>query len=269
MMQNYKSPAKINLFLNIIEKRLDGYHNIQSIFQLIELFDEISFKPRKDNQIKLDCNDSSITRDNLILKAIDFFLNYTGAKKIGMDIMLKKNIPIGAGLGGGSSNVAVTLMALNKIYNSNLRHYQLKVIGNKIGKDVAFFLSQKNAWVEGTGDIITPIHLKPVWFILVHSKHRVSTSEIFDEYEPKGQVENFSYDDYLNNNMKNDFEKIVFKKYPTIFESFQYLSEYGKARLTGTGGTVFLSLPSLIEAKKILLDLPKKEKPIIVKSLVT
>ena len=269
MMQNYKSPAKINLFLNIIEKRLDGYHTIQSIFQLIELYDEISFKLRKDNQINLDCNDTSITRDNLILKAIDFFLNYTRAKKIGMDIMLKKNIPIGAGLGGGSSNAAITLIALNKIYNCKLRDSQLKVIGNKIGKDVAFFLSKKNAWVEGTGDIITPIHLKPVWFILIHSKHKVLTSEIFDEYETKGQAEKFTYDDYLNNNTKNDFEKIVFRKYPSIFESFQYLSEYGEARLTGTGGTVFLPLPSLMEAEKILLDLPKKEKPIIVKSLVT
>ena len=269
MMQNYKSPAKINLFLNIIEKRLDGYHNIQSIFLLIELYVEISFKLRKDNQIRLDCNDSDIARDNLVIKAIDGFLDYTSAKKIGMDIFLKKNIPIGAGLGGGSSNAATTLMALNKIYNSKLRYSQLRAIGNKIGKDITFFLSKKNAWVEGTGDIITPIYLKPTWFILIHSEQKVLTSEIFNEYKVKDQVKNFSYDDYLNNNTKNDFEKIVFKKYPSIFESFQNLSKYGQARLTGTGGTVFLPSPSLVEAEKILLDLPKKEKSIIVKSLVT
>ena len=269
MMQNYKSPAKINLFLNIIKKRSDGYHDIQSIFQLIELYDEISFKLRKDSQIKLVCSCKNIIKDNLILKAIESFLDYTKAKKIGMNIFLKKNIPIGAGLGGGSSNAATTIKALNEIYNTKLRESQLKTIANSLGKDIEFFLSGKNAWVEGTGDIITPIELKPSWFILIHSLHKVSTSEVFSEYKVRGRPKSFSYDNYLNNSTKNDFESIVFKKYPSIFKSFQHLSKHGKARLTGTGGTVFLSLSSLSEAKKILSCIPKNQNPLIVKSLIT
>ena len=161
MTQSYKSHAKINLFLRIIEQRPDGYHNIQSIFQLIDLHDEISIKKRKDSLIKIKCNVKEIENNNLINKSIDYFLDYTKAPKIGLDIILKKNIPIGGGLGGGSSNAATCLIALNEIYETKLSAIQLNHIARQIGCDVPFFLHQKNAWIEGTGDIITPIFVKP------------------------------------------------------------------------------------------------------------
>jgi len=185
MMQNYKSPAKINLFLNVTSKRSDGYHEIQSIFQLIDLHDEISINLRKDSQITLNSNKKQIIKDNLIFTAIKKFLEYTKLKRIGMDIFPEKNIPIGSGLGGGSSNAAIVLLAMNKIYNSMLRISQLRTIANSIGSDVTFFLYGTNAWVEGIGDVVTPIYLKPAWFILIHGKHKVSTSKIFSQYRKK------------------------------------------------------------------------------------
>lgn len=269
MMQNYKSPAKINLFLNITKKRSDGYHEIQSIFQLIDLHDEISINIRKDSQINLNSNKKKIIKDNLIFTAIKKFLEYTKLKRIGMDIFLKKNIPIGSGLGGGSSNAAIILLAMNKIYNSKLRVSQLRTIANSIGSDVTFFLYGTNAWVEGIGDIVTPIYLNPAWFILIHGKHKVSTSKIFSQYRKNDSSKNLSYDDYLNNHTTNDLEDVVFELYPSIYQSYKRLSKYGKARMTGSGGTVFLPLSSYDEARKIILLLPKTDNPLIVKSLIT
>jgi len=265
----YRSPAKINLFLKIVKKRADGYHNIQSIFQLIDLYDEITFVKRKDSLIKLKCDNKEIEKDNLINTAIDHFLEFTQVKKIGMDIYLKKNIPIGGGLGGGSSNAATCLLALNNLYNTKLKLIHLKNIAKNIGSDVPFFLYKKNAWVEGTGDIITPIYLKPSWFVVIFSKYNISTTEVFLSYKNKIQIEEFSYDDYLKNNTRNDFENVVFKRYPSIFKSYKYLSKFGKARMTGTGGTVFLPQSSLQDAIKVISSLPKKENALIIKSVDT
>ena len=267
MEQLYRSPAKINLFLKIMKKRTDGYHNIQSIFQLIDLYDEITFSKRNDNIIKLKCNNKKIEKDNLIHKTIEYFLNFTKAKKIGMNIYLKKNIPIGGGLGGGSSNAATCLIALNHFYNTKLKFVHLKKIAQKIGSDIPFFLYNQNAWVEGTGDIVTPIYLKPAWFVIIFGKHNISTSEVFHSYKNNLQTKEFSYDDYLKNNTRNDFENIVFKNYPSIYKSYKYLSKFGRARMTGTGGTVFLPQSTLQDAEKVISGLPKKENALIIKSL--
>ena len=267
MTQSYKSHAKINLFLRIIGQRPDGYHNIQSIFQLIDLHDVISIKKRKDSLIKIKCNVKEIENNNIINKSVNLFLNYSHLPYIGLDIILKKNIPIGGGLGGGSSNAATCLIALNEIYETKLSAIQLKHIARQIGCDVPFFLQHKNAWVEGTGDIITPIFIKPIWLVLIFSKHNISTSDIFSKYTHKNHVKELSYDDYLEDNTMNDFEKIVFKDYPSIHQSYKHLSSFGRARMTGTGGTVFLPLPSYEDAKKVVSCLPKKETSLIVKSL--
>lgn len=267
MTQLYKSHAKINLFLRVVERRPDGYHNIQSIFQLINLYDEISITKRKDNLIKIKCNIKEIEKNNLINTLIDHFLDYTQLQNIGLDIILKKNIPIGAGLGGGSSNAATCLMVLNQIYKTKLSANQMKRIAKQTGCDVPFFLHQKNAWVEGTGDIITPIFVKPMWYVMIFGKHDISTSDIFSRYSQKNQSREFSYDDYLENNTINDFERIVFKSYPSIHQSYKCLSRYGRPRMTGTGGTVFLPLLSYEDANKVVSLLPKKETALIVKSL--
>tara|TARA_B100001778_G_scaffold44029_1_gene31928 strand:- start:4 stop:813 length:810 start_codon:yes stop_codon:yes gene_type:complete len=267
MVLNYKSPAKVNLFLKILDKRSDGYHNIQSIFQLIDLYDEISLKERKDSLIKFRCTNKKIEKNNIIKKSIDSFLKYTKVRKKGIDIFLKKNIPIGSGLGGGSSNAATCLLALNDLYNTRLTLTKLASIGKKIGSDVPFFIYNKNAWVEGMGDIVTPIYVKPAWFILIFGEHSISTSEIYSSFKKKSYSNSYSYDNYLFDDMGNDFENVVFKKYPKIHKSHKCLSKYGKARMTGTGGTIFLRQSSFEDAKKVISLLPKNENAIVIKSL--
>ena len=263
----YKSPAKVNLFLNVLRKRADGYHDIQSIFQLINLNDELIFKTRKDGIINFVCNVKALEKDNLIVKAIHSYKKISGVKDIGLDISLKKNIPIGGGLGGGSSNAATTLLALNEIYGHKIKLPSLCKIGLSLGSDIPFFLNAKNAWVEGKGDVITKIFLKPTWFIMIFGKHNVSTSDIYSLLKIPDEPSYYSYDDYIDNNFQNTFEEIVFNKYPAIKKSYDILSNLGNARMSGTGGTVFASFDSLERAKIALSAIPKNQKAFLTVSL--
>ena len=263
----YKSPAKVNLFLNILRKRVDGYHDIQSIFQLINLNDELAFKTRNDGIINFECNVKSLEKDNLIIKAIHAYKKISRMKDIGLDIFLKKNIPIGGGLGGGSSNAATTLLALNEIYGHKVKLSYLYKMALSLGSDIPFFLNAKNAWVEGKGEVITKIFLKPAWFIMIFGKHNVSTSAIYNLLKIPDEPSHYSYDDYIDNNFQNNFEEIVFNKYPSIKKSYDILSNLGNARMSGTGGTVFVSFDSLERAKSAMSAIPKNQKAFLIASL--
>ncbi len=263
----YKSPAKVNLFLNILRKRADGFHDIQSIFQLINLHDELVFKTRNDDIINFQCNVKSLKKDNLIIKAIHAYKRVSKIKSIGLDIFLNKHIPIGSGLGGGSSNAATTLLALNEIYGHKIKPPSLYKIALSLGSDVPFFLNTKNAWVEGKGDVITKIFLKPAWFVMIFGKHNVSTVDIYGLLKIPDEPSYYSYDDYINNNFQNNFEEIVFNKYPSIKKSHDILSNLGNARMSGTGGTIFVSFDSLEKAKSALSAIPKSQKAFLIKSL--
>ncbi len=263
----YKSPAKVNLFLNILRKRKDGYHDIQSIFQLIDLQDEIIFKKRNDCRINLKCNLKSLEQDNLIIKAINIYSKISKIENIGLDVTLKKNIPIGSGLGGGSSNAATTLLALNEIYDHKVKLPSLYKAALSIGSDVPFFLNEKNSWVEGKGDIITSIFLKPAWFIMIFGKYNVSTSDIYQLFDIPSEPVDYSYDNYMSNDFKNDFENVVFHKYPSIKASYDILSSLGDARMSGTGGTTFVSFDTFESAKAAISIIPKNQKAVLVSSL--
>ena len=270
MKYHYKSPAKINLFLNIIKKRKDGFHDIQSIFQLIDLHDELTFIKKNNNHINFSCNLKTLEQNNSIINTIEVFRKKFSIKKIGLDIILKKNIPIGAGLGGGSSNVATTLAALSYIFNINIKKSELIKLGLSLGCDVPFFINSSNAWVEGKGEVLTNLYLEPCWFLMIFSNHSIITKNIYDLVKiPDAEEIHNNYDDYLAGKTGNIFENIVFKKYPSIKKAHALLSEFGHARMSGTGGTVFLKLNSLEDAKKIMKSIPKNYRSLIVKSLTT
>ena len=265
-MFHYKSPAKLNLFLKVLNKRIDGFHNIQSIFQLIDFYDYLSFEKRKDNKIEITCNIKNLESNNLIKMAIELFRKKFGIKKYGLNIKLKKNIPIGAGLGGGSSNAATTLIALAQIWNIKITSNSLFDLGLELGSDVPFFLNGMNAWVEGRGEIITNIYLKPKWYLLVFSSHHISTKEIYELIHTENDENKYNFDDFINDKTKNDFEKIILNKYPSIARTKKWLSKYGKSRMTGTGGTFFIDFSNIGNAEKVLSAIPKNHNAIIVKS---
>jgi len=265
-MFHYKSPAKLNLFLKVLNKRVDGFHNIQSIFQLIDFYDYLSFEKRKDNKVKIACNVKNLEINNLIEIAIELFRKKFNIKKYGLNIKLKKSIPIGAGLGGGSSNAATTLTALSEIWNIKTTSKSLFELGLELGSDVPFFLNGTNAWIEGRGEVITNIYLRPKWYLLIFSSHFISTKEIYELASTANDEKKYDFDDFINDRTQNDFEKIVLKKYSSIAKTKKWLSKYGKSRMTGTGGTFFIDFENVEKAERVLSVIPKNYKAIIVKS---
>jgi len=267
MPYHYKCPSKINLFLNVLNKRPDGYHSIQSIFQLINLYDSLKLSLRNDDKVTIKCNKKELESDNIIFDAIDLFKKKHGPKKIGLDIILKKNIPLGSGLGGGSSNAASTLLALNDIFEKNISMSRLLKLALSIGSDVPFFIRNKNAWVEGRGEVITEIFLKPHWFVIIFSKQKISTKKMYDLLNIHSDPDIYGYDDFISGALCNVFENITFRRYPDIKKSFDLLSEYGQPRMSGTGGTIFLPLNSENDALEVLSKLPPGQNAKVVKSL--
>ena len=269
MKLQYKSYAKLNLFIRILEKRLDGYHNFQSIFEKINLFDQLTFETRRDNKILLESNIKALEKENIIIDVIDLMREKSKVKITGLNINLRKNIPIGAGLGGGSSNAATALIALNRLWKINKSNEYLKRLSLSIGSDIPFFLSNGSAWIEGKGDIITSIYTKPRWYVLVHANVCVSTKKMYELVRINKTSNKCDYDDYTKSLVGNDFLNIVLSSFPKLRMMYNKLSKIGNLNLTGTGGTFFFVCDSELDAKNLHERIPRKYNPKIVKSLIS
>tara|TARA_Y100000590_G_C15595372_1_gene967819 strand:- start:65 stop:871 length:807 start_codon:yes stop_codon:yes gene_type:complete len=255
-----KSPAKINLHLQVINKRNDDYHEIRSVFQLIDLFDEISFEVT-EKEIQLNQEPYEI-KDNLIHKAALSLKEATNSS-LGANISVKKMIPIGKGLGGGSSDAATTLIVLNKLWQTGLTKQELLEIGLGLGSDVPFFIHGKNCWAEGRGEIFKQISLQSKLFLLIFPEVNISTKEAFNNLEIEEKTP-ISKEKFLDGFSFNSFENWAKENFYEIENAFELLKDFGTPRLTGTGSAVFVPLKNQEEGKKALKNF---EKGIIVKSL--
>jgi 4-diphosphocytidyl-2-C-methyl-D-erythritol kinase len=263
----FLAPAKINRFLKIISKRDDGYHNLQSCFQMIDLCDEIYFKVRDDNLINLQYISKSFD-DDLIIKAAKIILNKTD---FGIDIALNKKIPVGAGLGGGSSDAASTLLALNKIFNLGFKLEQLEEIGLTLGADVPFFIRGQNAWVEGIGEKITPIELKKQTFILAVPDIHIVTKQVFSSLKLTKnaiplKMSALISDDEIDT-VPNDLEEVSLRLFPELKDTKNWLMQYGHAKMTGTGSSFFCGIKKSLEQDLKFYDKPAKITVFKIKSL--
>ena len=263
----FLAPAKINRFLKIISKRDDGYHNLQSCFQILDLCDEIYFKVRDDNQINLQYMSKSFD-DDLILKAAKKILNKTD---LGIDIALNKKIPVGAGLGGGSSDAATTLLALNKIFNLGFKLEQLIEIGLTLGADVPFFTRGQNAWVEGVGEKITPIQLEQQTFILAVPDVQISTKQVFSSLKLTKNVIPLKMTALISDEVidlvPNDLEEVSLRLFPGLKDAKNWLMHYGHAKMTGTGSSFFCRIKKSLEQDLKFYDKPAKITVFKIKSL--
>ena len=264
--QCFFAPAKINLFLKILSKRADGYHCLQSAFQLIDLYDEIYFKKRKDNKITTQYNVESIKKENdLCLKAAELILKDFN---VGVDIIVRKNIPIGGGLGGGSSDAATTLLALNELFNLNHEKNKLITFGLALGADVPFFINGINAWVEGIGEKLSPISIDENEYLLFIPNIHISTQSIFKDFKlTKKSIPlkiATSINDVAQDQMHNDLHVTILEKYPKLRELFNWLKEYGEPKITGTGSTLFIKSNNVKDINK---NKPKDIKIIRVRGL--
>ena len=254
------SPAKLNLHLEVLKKRKDGFHELRTVFQLIDLQDEIEFDITRN---KIDLIESPLPiKDNLILKAANLLKERTKVSK-GIKIVLKKKIPMEKGLGGGSSNAATTLVVLNKLWETNLNNDELLEIGLELGSDVPFFIHGINSWAEGRGEIFKPLRLPNQWFLLAFPKTNISTRMAFNDIHiPKTSP--ITKQEFLNGSSKNIFTEWAKEKFPEIKETFNQLQNLGVPKLTGTGSTLFLSFKNKKAAQEALKIFPKG---ILVKSL--
>ena len=266
-MIRYKSPAKLNLFLNIVNKRNDGYHNIQSVFHLIDLFDYLTFSQRMDNKIIFKSNVKKLEKNNLVIESLDLLRKAYQVKKFGMNIELIKNIPMGQGLGGGSSNAATTLNALSIIWNLIIPKKDLISLALNLGSDIPFFLNARNAWIEGRGDKIKNIDLDSKWYLLIYSQRPILTKNLYKLINFKKENQKVTFDDFLRGKTNNIFETIVMKRYPTIARAKNWLSQFGKVKMSGTGGTIFASFDDFDSAENVFKSMPKSFQGSIVRGI--
>lgn len=255
MSEIWLAPAKINLMLRILGRRQDGYHNLQTVFQFLDYADTLSFKLRTDQRINRSNHVANITADHdLTIKAARLLQNVTNTN-YGVDISINKIIPIGGGLGGGSSNAATTLVALNRLWKLHLSEDQLADFGLKLGADVPVFIRGRAAWGEGIGEKLTPLDLPELWYLVVNPNCQIATAEIFYDSELTRDSLPIKISEFLAGDNRNDCEAVVRRRYPIIAETLNWLGKH--ARLTGTGACVYLPFDNKPAAEALLAQLPK------------
>ena len=253
------SPAKLNLFLHIVGRRDNGYHELQSIFQLIDLYDWISFEAIEENQIQIEGVAEVKLEQNLIYRAAQY-LRPHAKTPCGLKISVEKNIPMGAGLGGGSSNAATTLVVLNQLWQCGLNDEQLAAYGVQLGADVPIFIFGQNAWAEGVGEHLSFIDLAQKQFIVLKPDCFISTQLLFSQKTLTRDTKPTTFCAYqLEPSLfGNNFEPLARQLYPEVEEAMQYLDQFGQAKLTGTGACVFTEVIQEMNVKQILQNAPCK-----------
>ncbi|MDH5889754.1 4-(cytidine 5'-diphospho)-2-C-methyl-D-erythritol kinase [Vibrio splendidus] len=254
---HWPSPAKLNLFLYITGRRNNGYHELQTLFQFVEFGDELTVSANSET--------SSITitpeipgvalEDNLIWKAATALQQYTSTS-FGADIELKKVLPMGGGIGGGSSNAATVLVALNYLWQLNLSDDQLAEIGLQLGADVPVFVRGHAAFAEGVGEQLQPANPDEKWYLVVKPQVSIATVDIFTHSELTRNTPKRALATLLEQEYVNDCEKIVRMLYPEVDKQLSWLLQYAPSRLTGTGSCVFAEFSSKKEAESVLEQLP-------------
>jgi 4-diphosphocytidyl-2-C-methyl-D-erythritol kinase len=263
----WPAPAKLNLFLHITGQRADGYHLLQTVFQIIDYADEIIITPTNDTQIIADFTLEGVpSEDNLIIRAARLLQQKTHCQ-FGAKIGLKKNLPSGAGLGGGSSDAATTLVALNYLWDLKLSITQLAKIGLALGADVPVFILGTAAWAEGVGDELTTVTLPEKWFFVVIPEVSISTAEIFRSGELTRDCPPIRIRDFLKGAGKNVCEDVVIRHYPEVAEALDWLTQFGTARMTGTGSCIFVAFDHKHDAEAAQKQLPQKWRGFIAKGL--
>jgi 4-diphosphocytidyl-2-C-methyl-D-erythritol kinase len=234
------SSAKLNLFLHVTGQRDDGYHLLQTLFQLLDYGDTLNFSIRDDNKVTLSPELPSVAfEDNLIIKAVRLLQRHTNSNQ-GADITLTKHLPMGGGLGGGSSNAATTLVALNHLWNCQLTLVQLMMLGLQLGADVPLFVQAQTAWAEGIGEQLQPIELPRDWFLVVQPDCQVSTKAVFSHKDLTRTTPAIKVAAFFEQGGRNDCQALVRRLYPPVDEALNILEKITPtAQMTGTGACIF------------------------------
>jgi 4-diphosphocytidyl-2-C-methyl-D-erythritol kinase len=267
----WRAPAKLNLFLHILGRRPDGYHELQTCFQFVDLCDEITIEVRADGQIRRAVDIPGLPADaDLCVRAARALKDATGGS-LGADIRLLKRIPIGGGLGGGSSDAAACLVALNRLWGLHWPPEKLAVLGLKLGADVPVFVHGRAAWAEGVGERLTPLYAAQAPaesnYLILKPNVSVSTAAVFQDPELTRNSPPITIHGFLASGGRNDCLGVVRRRYPEVAHALDWLSLFGSARLTGTGACVFLACETLNRGQEILSKLPPEFEGFLARGL--
>ena len=251
------APAKLNLFLHVTGRRADGYHDLQTLFQLLDYGDLLEFSNNQAGVISLHSNCASLPNDeNLVIAAAHRLRAASGQPELSARIRLEKRIPMGAGLGGGSADAAITLVALNRLWRLGLSEQALAELGVQLGADVPVFVRGRSAWGEGIGDRLQPTEINESWYLVITPDCSVSSAEIFCDEHLTRNSQAIKMADFLAGRTRNDCESITRELYPQVDEALDWLGQFADSRMTGTGSSIFASFPDEAAARGVLEKLP-------------
>lgn len=268
------APAKLNLFLHITGRRPDGYHSLQTLFQFVDLADELSFSLRRDATVLLAHPPTEWQTDQDLAVRAARLLQPFCAQPQGVEIKLTKNIPAGAGLGGGSSDAATTLIALNQLWKLNLTRDRLADLGLQLGADVPVFVRGQSAWAEGVGDQLTPLELPQRWYLIVVPDCQVPTAEIFAAEELTRNSPAITIRAYLTGQAgravetRNDCLAAVMARFVPVRTVYEWLQKYADVRLSGTGAALFCEFEDAADASQLQSRLPENWHSYVVSSVL-
>lgn len=269
-MLTFSAPAKLNLFLHVTGRRSDGYHLLQTVFRLLDFSDQLQFNLRQDSVVKLHKPIAGVSeKNNLCIRAAKLLQQESGTNR-GVEIFLTKRIPLGGGLGGGSSDAATTLLALNYLWNLDLNKSQLIKLGLQLGADVPVFIFGENAFAEGVGEKLVPINLPPAWYLVLIPPIHISTVEVFSSKELTRNTIPITIPPFSIWQGHNDLEPVVCHAFPEVAEYLEWLKQLKNttiAAMSGSGACVFAEFESESAARAAFAQVPAGMEGFVVRGL--
>lgn len=263
----YPAPAKLNLFLHVVGRRPDGYHLLQSVFRFVDFGDSLAFAVREDGVVRRTNALPGLDPERDLCVRAARLLQEANGCRLGVDITLEKRLPMGGGLGGGSSDAATTLLALNRLWRLNLSREALQQLGLKLGADVPVFIFGESAFAEGVGEILQPVALPPAWYVVLVPPVGVPTAEIFSSEELTRDTIPIKMAAFSTGYGHNDLEPVVCRKYPQVAETLAWLKAFGDARMTGSGACVFAGFATEQEARAVFAQRPSEVEGFVARGL--
>jgi 4-diphosphocytidyl-2-C-methyl-D-erythritol kinase len=274
-MQWYPAPGKLNLFLHVLGRREDGYHLLQTVFRLIDRCDRVGIELRNDGQLRrIDALPGVSPDADLCLRAARLLKEHAstrlgaGAQSLGADIGLDKVLPIGGGLGGGSSDAATVLLVLNRLWDLKLKRVELLALATRLGADVPFFVYGENAIGEGIGDVLAALSLEPAWYLVLDPQVHVSTRETFADPALTRNSKGIKIPPFFPGLGRNDLEPVVAARFPGVAAHLTWLRRYrSNARMSGSGACVFAEFATQEQAREVQAQAPKTMRSFVARGL--
>ncbi len=260
---SWPAPAKLNLFLHITGRRADGYHELQTLFQFIDFGDELHFRVDDSGVVRRREALAGVAEEtDLTLRAARLLQAETGCGR-GVEIHIDKRLPMGGGLGGGSSDAATTLVALNRLWRLGLSEARLAALGLRLGADVPVFVRGRAAWAEGVGERLQPVDLPEPWFVILQPDAHVATADLFADPQLTRDLQPIKMRDYLAGVGRNVFEPLVRAAYPDVGAALRWLNAHAAGRLTGTGACVFAAFEGEAQARHVAAQAASRWRAIV------